>query len=622
MNLEPSGTVSDQSPGAANGLGHGNLDVPTGQNSSPGSKPSAFPQLTGPQLGQLQRVVCLTFDPSDFKRMLAFSLNERLDLVTSQNQPFTEIVFEVFRWAQINGQMRPLILAIRDEKPTHDELQSALKALLGSWYEAPPPPPPPQPKTLKAAYVIQALGEPDSDARVRADRVWKGLIVPACRDAGFEPFRADGETEVSVTEPIGSPLFKEPLVIDDLGSPPWSCDVMIEVGFRMAAGRSMLFLVPSDVLREELPAHIQAMPDLDRRILQIRAREPDGARRDLTKLIQKCTTESSNAWKSHYAFVDFEVPLADPASARFTNANDAAARIYGLKSASELLGELVAGVEEKLLSSMPDQHRREFEKEQGAIFGQVLRPTTGSQEEAAVKVPIWLARHSSSDEKDKIYLPLLVNYRFNMGERVVSMRTLFVDISSWIIQNGVPRESSLVLRIPRMFRPARQFDYDVFLPFDAGRASYMRMIRDLMERFDCSVFADRDGIQDLKPKELIRRMRRSRMVALPVGKTGLGAWAKKPEVHKALLGHCAGKQPLIVLLLPELQEYIENREWLQFLPEEFREPLSESLFLSLPGLEEMRDAPPPGHSSFLERIIRELLNILRQVDADDPCDDP
>ena len=59
--------------------------------------------------------------------------------------------------------------------------------------------------------------------------------------------------------------------------------------------------------------------------------------------------------------------------------------------------------------------------------------------------------------------------------------------------------------------------------------------------------------------------------------------------------------------------------WKNDLPEEFRSALSDSLYVPLPP--KIIAKQDDGQTSFLERIIRELLKVLKQLDTDTRGDD-
>jgi hypothetical protein len=457
---------------------------------------------------------------------------------------------------------------------------------------------------MKRAFVVQSVGHPGDETRARADRVWESLIEPACREAGYEAVRADRLAAGTITEPIISSLFTDPLVIADLGAPPWNANVMLEVGFRLGVGRSTVFLADKPLSDDALPFHLR-----NRRVVEIDPGAPQGARGTLIDYIDGCRSEGTQGWSSQYAYVDFRVPAADPSKATYTYANDAAAKMYGLENAEALIGKPVDEIDTKLLTFMADRHRQEFVAEQSRVFGDIL--TGGRKMTASVEIPLWFTNHTIKDEQNQVYLPLLVHHKYDEREGVYLMRTMYVNITGWAAEDVQGRAVTDVLKIPQMFRRSRQFDNDVFLPCDSRDSEYVSDIRYMLERWECSVWY-RPEAERAPPEDLVRALSRSRMLALVVGRAGLGRWESREKVRTALLEYCRRKNPHVLLLLPEIQAG-GDRPWEPYVPEPYRPFFAESLYLELPQPGELLP-PPPGRTTFLERIIRELLKVLRKID--------
>ncbi len=376
------------------------------------------------------------------------------------------------------------------------------------------------------------MGEEGSETRQRADRVWTSLIRPACLETGYDPVRAHELPAETITEPIISALSTDPLVIADLGSSPWNANVMIEVGFRLASGRSIVFLADARSSGGKLPLQL-----LDRRIVWIDPATPQTAGPQLKEYINECSDEFTQSWSSQYAYVDFQVPIKRPERATYTYANSAAARMYGFTNPDDMVGKPVEEIDGRLYRFMAEKQRKAFEEEQGRLFGDILNPRTPVK--ASVKIPLWFANHDMDEQKGKVYLPLLVQHRFDKEEGMVLMRTVYVDITSWSAKDSRSQVETDLLIIPRMFRRSRQYDYDVFLPFDSRNVSDLHPIREMLERFDCTVWFRPNGAEQVRPSALIQDMLNSRIVALPVGKRGLGRWEERPEVRAALVEYCA-----------------------------------------------------------------------------------
>src|SRR5215813_1480994 len=105
----------------------------------------------------------------------------------------------------------------------------------------------------KQALLIQHVGTPGSDVRLRADRVRDSLIRPACEEMGYTLVHADETDTALALEPVVSALSKSHLVVADLGSLPWNANVLMEIGFRLSTGRPIVLLADCEPSVEELP---------------------------------------------------------------------------------------------------------------------------------------------------------------------------------------------------------------------------------------------------------------------------------------------------------------------------------------------------------------------------------
>lgn len=181
-------------------------------------------------------------------------------------------------------------------------------------------------RELKQAFVIQAIGKPGTDTRARADRVFEGVIKPACARTGFQAVRADRFEAHTIVEPIVSALNTHPLVVADLAAPPWNWNVLMEVGFRLATGRSIIVLADVDPTPDIIPLHLRNV-----RIHRIESAAATPA--DVDNLVESIKAYGSNVqyWESHYPIIEFSVSLTNPDASRFIYANQAAAEVYGLE---------------------------------------------------------------------------------------------------------------------------------------------------------------------------------------------------------------------------------------------------------------------------------------------------
>jgi V8-like Glu-specific endopeptidase/PAS domain-containing protein len=458
----------------------------------------------------------------------------------------------------------------------------------------------------KRALIIQPEDKPAGLARLRREKVWTDLIQPALQDTDYEPVRLQDVDCEDVLEPIVSPLSTDPLVIADLGGLPWDPKVMIGVGFRIATGKPMVLIADEPQPGARRPTYLD-----EQEVLWIDTEDIPKSQGELRHRILEFRSPAGSSWSSQYPYVDFQMPLDHPSEAVYTNANDAAARLYGLTRAEELIGKRVEEFDNRLYLWMPEPHRTEFVDEQVFLLGTILWPERlknhGDRKtlSATVRIPLWLANRDDDEFRNKIYLPLLVQHKIHTRQGVVLMRTVFVDISSWSAPGLSGRPKSSLLTIPDIFRRSRELELDVFLPCDSPDSGYLRNLRDLLESFDCTVWFKSTGAEtaEVSPDDLIQKLYRSRLAAIPIGRKGMGKWEGRPKVREALQAYLRAGYPHVLLILPEIDP---PDSWKDFVPADYAPLVAQSLSLPLPSL-----GTPPG-SAFLDRIIRELLKDFKQ----------
>jgi hypothetical protein len=94
------------------------------------------------------------------------------------------------------------------------------------------------------AFIIQQIGAKDSPERKRADEIYNFIIVPAVRDAGLEPYRADLDLSPgAITPKMLGELLDARLVIADLtGLNP---NVFYELGITHSFARPLISIADS-----------------------------------------------------------------------------------------------------------------------------------------------------------------------------------------------------------------------------------------------------------------------------------------------------------------------------------------------------------------------------------------
>jgi hypothetical protein len=93
-------------------------------------------------------------------------------------------------------------------------------------------------------FVIQQIGATDSPERRRADEIYEGIIVPAVKDAGLQPYRADLDlTPGAITPKMLSELLNARVVVADLtGRNP---NVFYELGVTHSYARPLISIADS-----------------------------------------------------------------------------------------------------------------------------------------------------------------------------------------------------------------------------------------------------------------------------------------------------------------------------------------------------------------------------------------
>ena len=437
--------------------------------------------------------------------------------------------------------------------------------------------------------------------------------MPACTATGYEAIRADQLSVDSIIEPIVSSLATSPLVVADLASPPWNQNVLVEVGFRLANGRPIVFLADQESDADDLPLHMKT-----RRILPINSAEPsEESCQELTRYIKgreqsQINEEKSSGWNSHYPIVEFAVPLGDNAPpAKFISANLAAARLYGVEEPRDLLAMPVEVADERLKAYMPPLQRQAFTDDQMLLFGQILAP--GNRSPAMAKIPAWMPQHPHAAEKTSIYWPILLQHKFAPQRDSLVMRVAFVNVDRWDAWGIDVRELSKSLKIPDVFRD-RKYDYDIFLSYNSADRDTVTALADALKRFGFRVWFDRDSLTDRRgiAAELRAAMFKSKILAAVLGTNGLGPWQEKFELRDALASFARGKGPFALLLLKDIPDHPRDA-YLQYVPAELKEAFRNRLYVKLPSVDKLVGLRTSDHAelTLVERMVELLASALQ-----------
>lgn len=452
--------------------------------------------------------------------------------------------------------------------------------------------------SLKQAFVIQHVGPTGSEIRLRADRVMECLIEPACRETGYDAVRADQLPAELIVEPIVSALATSALVIADLGRPPWNANVLMEVGFRLATGRPIVFLADVEPATEALPLHLQ-----NRRILAVNSAEPTAD--CVSNLCDYITHQQLEmyGWRSHYPILEFKVPLRSSADPSFVFANEAAVDLYGLENLEGLLAMSVCKADARLKGYMPARHREAFAADQDRLFGKVVNRVNRSP--AMAKIPAWFTSHPKPEYNGRAFWPILLQHKFSSHQDdSIVMRVAFVDVTEWDAHGPDSRDPSSVVKIPTVFRD-RHYKYDIFMSYNSLDRETVRELTNAFRRFGLMVWFDQDNLVDNRGlyRELKLAMYDSRIIVAVLGRNGFGPWQENAELADEFLSIVKGGRSFVLLLLHDLP--VEDNGWLQSVPREYKTILRDRLYVPLPSVEELRDLEkaPDRPLRFVERMV-------------------
>jgi len=121
----------------------------------------------------------------------------------------------------------------------------------------------------KKCFVIMPFGSASNELKKKFDGVYKGIIVPAAREAGYEPIREDiSATPGSITKDIITKLAESEMVIADLTN--MNPNVFYELGIRHVFSKSGTVLligkgetIPFDNASHRVIQYTNELADLD-----------------------------------------------------------------------------------------------------------------------------------------------------------------------------------------------------------------------------------------------------------------------------------------------------------------------------------------------------------------------
>lgn len=263
----------------------------------------------------------------------------------------------------------------------------------------------------KRCFVISPLSRGDK----RPDEVLKHFIEPACEKAGYTAVRSDQQLSEKVIPELMGALRFDPMVVAYLGRPPWNANVMIEVGFRLAAGKPMVMIReaeqddghPEEPLPFDLHSHrVIFLPKAH----DVAAKTIGAAVKQITELV-KARSEARSPWTTAQARAKVRFDLGKE-TCEFFSASAMASQLFNCPDGLENhdLNEVV----ENLGKLMPARQHREFLQDQHALIGGIMTGAylgNGGYRPPTATRPIVFHRHDLDDGfVSRAYLPVVTRY--------------------------------------------------------------------------------------------------------------------------------------------------------------------------------------------------------------------
>lgn len=108
---------------------------------------------------------------------------------------------------------------------------------------------------MKKCFVICPIGNENSSTRINADKLFKYIITPVCKECDFEPIRVNQLSDAnSITQTIVEHLEQADLVIADISE--HNPNVFYEIGYRSRTQKPIIHLRNKD---ESLPFDIASI---------------------------------------------------------------------------------------------------------------------------------------------------------------------------------------------------------------------------------------------------------------------------------------------------------------------------------------------------------------------------
>jgi hypothetical protein len=295
--------------------------------------------------------------------------------------------------------------------------------------------------TWKACFVISPIGADDSPERQRADHVLDTYIAPACKSEGYGASRADEDFAQSIRDGIVTSLDRAPMCIAYLGAPPWNDNVMVELGYRIAARLPVVLLCDAAAGGEHLPYLVH-----DRRVIELPRADQESELKIASVRTKIATAIKAVASDFASQTIQSALPVAiihsfqprdgsplDPKKMIYVRASEQATEIFGIRQGGEthLAGKTMCEFLENLKYRMTRSQYQAFIDSQGGARSEYsTRLGQGAEPPPTVDVPIVFKWHPVKKYVGRAFLPIITEDFRARDNGWSSLRVLYLDVTS------------------------------------------------------------------------------------------------------------------------------------------------------------------------------------------------
>lgn len=224
-------------------------------------------------------------------------------------------------------------------------------------------------KPSKTCFVIMPISDVDGYDEGHFTRVYEYIIKPACKNAGFEPIRADDTSKANVIiVDILQKILKADMAICDISSR--NANVFYELGFRQAFNKKTVLIRDN---KTDMPFDISSIRTLSYNA-NLRIDEVNNSVSEITKALQETESAKEEELNSLLNLLSIEKAVL-PSTHKMTTETSLI-----LNAINELNYKLNAT--EKIRFSFPNDYQSESKFQKGDIvsfhinnkemFGQII----------------------------------------------------------------------------------------------------------------------------------------------------------------------------------------------------------------------------------------------------------